>query len=319
MRVNRDPGGAAGRVRARRGVPGYAALGVGAAAIPSALFSPGVGAAVGIVAVGIAALELLEVHRPAFRAAVGGMALGIAGLATGVGIAAARSLDLGGFAHSFLNTSTVQDLGSAFGRGALYTLAYAGLGEMLGIALGLFVAVFAISRRRWVRIPAAAYVDLFRGTPLLMQLTVIYLALPFVGIQLSAFAAGVTGLSLNSAAYVAEIFRAGIQSVERGQMEAARSLGLPYRSAMRYVIVPQAVRRVIPPLMNEFVALLKDSSLVSALGTTIGSREILKVATDAYSDTANATPFVAASLIYLAMTVPLTRLVNRLDRRLRAA
>ncbi len=303
----------------RRGTTGFAALGIGVVAVALAPFSQGAGAGIGVVAIVIASFELLEVHRPGLKPALAGVSLGAAAIVVAAGVAASRSLDLSGFTTQFLNWGTISDLGSQFLRGARYTIVYAVLAEVFGIVLGLFLAVFAISRSRWVRLPAIVYVDVFRGTPLLMQLIVIYLGLPFVGIELSAFAAGVAGLSLNSAAYVAEIFRAGIQSVERGQMEAARSLGLPYRSAMRYVVVPQAVRRVIPPLMNEFVALLKDSSLVSVIGTTIATREVLRVARDAYANTGNATPLLAASLIYLTMTVPLTRIVNRLDRRLRNA
>jgi His/Glu/Gln/Arg/opine family amino acid ABC transporter permease subunit len=206
-----------------------------------------------------------------------------------------------------------------FLRGAFNTLKLAGLSELGGILLGLLIALLAISRRRVVRFPAVLYVDLFRGTPLLVQLLLIYFGLSYIGLNLEAFVAGVVALGLNSAAYVAEIFRAGIQSVERGQVEAARTLGMPQRTAMRYVVMPQAVRRVIPPLLNEFISLLKDSSLVVVLGATVASREILQVAKDAQAQFANATPFVAASAVYLLMTVPLTRLVNHIDRRLRAA
>ncbi|MEO7803417.1 MAG: amino acid ABC transporter permease, partial [Actinomycetota bacterium] len=130
------------------------------------------------------------------------------------------------------------------------------------------------------------------------------------------FPAGVIGLTLNSAAYVAEIFRAGIQSVDRGQTEAARSLGMPHATTMIYVVIPQAVRRVIPPLMNEFIALLKDSSLVAVLGATIAERELLKVARDGAAAFVSATPYVMASISYLLMTIPLTALVGRLEKRL---
>jgi His/Glu/Gln/Arg/opine family amino acid ABC transporter permease subunit len=264
-------------------------------------------------------LELVEVHRVRAREAVIGLALALGAFAIALFSAARDTLDLRFFAQQYLNLDAVRGLGPFLARGAYNTLQLAIIGEIAGIALGLAVSLIVISRRRWVRAPGIAYVDLFRGTPLLMQLSFIYLALPFVGIRLNVFTAGATGLALNSAAYVAEIFRAGIQSVERGQMEAARGLGMPYRAAMRYVIIPQAFRRVIPPLVNEFIALLKDSSLVSALGATVASRELLRVARDAYAQTANATPFVAASLIYLLLTLPLTRVVNRLERGLRAA
>jgi His/Glu/Gln/Arg/opine family amino acid ABC transporter permease subunit len=270
------------------------------------------------VAAASCGLELVEVHRVRAREAVLGLFLALAALAVVLFNAARDTLDLRFLVQQYLNLDAIRGLGPFLARGAYNTLRLAVIGEIAGIAIGLGVSLIVVSRRRWVRAPGIAYVDLFRGTPLLMQLSFIYLALPFVGIRLNVFTAGATGLALNSAAYVAEIFRAGIQSVERGQMEAARGLGMPYRAAMRYVIIPQAFRRVIPPLVNEFIALLKDSSLVSALGATVASRELLRVARDAYAQTANATPFVAASLIYLLLTLPLTRVVNRLERGLRA-
>jgi len=266
----------------------------------------------------MAGLELVEVHRVRGREAVAGLIAAGAALAIVLVGAARETLDLRFLADQYFNVDAIRGLGPFLARGAFNTLRLAVIGEVGGVVIGLAVALIVISKRRWVRAPGIAYVDLFRGTPLLMQLSFIYLALPFVGLRFDVFTAGAAGLALNSAAYVAEIFRAGIQSVERGQMEAARGLGMPYRAAMRYVIVPQAFRRVIPPLVNEFIALLKDSSLVSALGATVASRELLRVARDAYSQTANATPFVVASLIYLLMTLPLTRIVSRLERGLKA-
>ncbi len=265
-----------------------------------------------------AGLELVEVHRVRAREALIGLGLGVAGLVIVLVGAARETLDLRFLVQQYFNLGALEGLWPFLARGAVNTLRLAVIGEVAGVVLGLLASLLVISKRRSVRMPGQIYVDLFRGTPLLMQLSFIYLALPFVGIRFDVFTAGATGLALNSGAYVAEIFRAGIQSVERGQTEAARGLGMPYRAAMRYVIVPQAFRRVIPPLVNEFIALLKDSSLVSALGATIASRELLRVARDAYAQSANATPFVAASLIYLLMTLPLTRIVGRLERNLKA-
>jgi ABC-type amino acid transport system permease subunit len=125
-------------------------------------------------------------------------------------------------------------------------------------------------------------------------------------------------LGLNAAAYSAEIFRAGIQSIERGQIEAARSLGMSYLQAMRYVILPQAFRRVIPPLTNEFVILIKDTSLVFFLGVTAGQRELFAVGRDAYAETFNATPYIGTVLGYLAITLPMIRAVTWLERKLRS-
>ncbi len=138
------------------------------------------------------------------------------------------------------------------------------------------------------------------------------------GIRLSAFVAAIIVFSLNTGAYAAEVFRAGIQSIERGQMEAARSLGMSYFEAMRYAIVPQAVRRVIPPLMNEFVLLIKDTALVIALGLTAGEYDILTTAREGQAATFNFTFFTVAAFAYLVVTLPLIRLVNAAEKRLRS-
>jgi ABC-type amino acid transport system permease subunit len=162
------------------------------------------------------------------------------------------------------------------------------------------------------------YINFFRGTPLIWQLTVFYFGLAGLGVNLSAFQTGLLVFSLNTGAYSAEVFRAGIQSIERGQMEAARSLGMTYLQSMRFAIVPQAVRRVIPPLMNEFVILVKDTALVVVLGVVIQEREIFSVAQDGYASSANSTFYVAAAIGYLVITLPLIRLVTFVESRLRS-
>ena len=136
--------------------------------------------------------------------------------------------------------------------------------------------------------------------------------------DLGPFEVGALILGLNAGAYTAEIFRAGIQSLERGQMEAARSLGMSYGKAMRYVILPQAFRRVIPPLTNEFIILIKDTSLIVILGLTSGQRELFAVGRDLYSETFNATPYIASAIGYLAVTLPMIRYVTSLEKRLRS-
>ena len=198
-------------------------------------------------------------------------------------------------------------------QGVLITIALALLAEVLGIVLGLVFALLKISRSRILSWPAQAYIDVFRGTPLLVQITIIYFTTASVGIRFeSLFFAGLVALSLNSAAYVAEIFRAGIQSIDKGQMEAGRASGLSHAQTMRYIIVPQAFRRTIPPLTNEFVTLVKDTSLVSVIGLA----ELLRAARVLQSETFNGTPLIAAALIYLAICLPLIYLANRLERRL---
>ena len=128
---------------------------------------------------------------------------------------------------------------------------------------------------------------------------------------------GILALTLIAAAYIGEIFRSGIQSVEKGQLEASRALGFSYGSSMRLVVVPQGIRRVLPALVNQFISLLKDSSLVFMLGLAASEREIFRIGNDAMANTGNLSPLVAAGLLYLVLTVPLTHFVNFIDNRLR--
>jgi His/Glu/Gln/Arg/opine family amino acid ABC transporter permease subunit len=210
------------------------------------------------------------------------------------------------FGLAFENADTIL-------QAVLVTVLLAFFAEALGVVLGLVLALLKISRSRILRFPAQLYIDVFRGTPLLVQIIFIYFATPLIGLRFeSLFFAGLTALTLNSAAYVAEIFRSGIQSIDRGQMEAGRASGLTYGQTMRYIVVPQAFRRVIPPLTNEFVVIIKDTSIVSV----IGLEELLRAARVLQSATANATPLVVAALIYLAICLPLIYLANGLERRL---
>ena len=210
------------------------------------------------------------------------------------------------FGLAFENADTIL-------QAVLVTVLLAFFAEALGVVLGLVFALLKISRSRILSFPAQLYIDVFRGTPLLVQIIFIYFATPLIGLRFeSLFFAGLTALTLNSAAYVAEIFRSGIQSIDRGQMEAGRASGLTYGQTMRYIVVPQAFRRVIPPLTNEFVVIIKDTSIVSV----IGLEELLRAARVLQSATANATPLVVAALIYLAICLPLIYLANGLERRL---
>jgi His/Glu/Gln/Arg/opine family amino acid ABC transporter permease subunit len=182
----------------------------------------------------------------------------------------------------------------------------------IGIPGGLLIALARLSTFQPLRLAATTYVEAVRGTPLLMQIYVIYFVLPAVGISLPALVAGIAALSLNAAAYISEIFRAGIESIEAGQMEAARSLGMDYGGAMRWVILPQTIRRVLPPMTNEAVALLKDSSLVSVVALA----ELMRVGKElATTSGSPITIYLFVALIYLAMTLPLTHLVRRLERK----
>ncbi|MDQ3916749.1 MAG: amino acid ABC transporter permease [Actinomycetota bacterium] len=223
------------------------------------------------------------------------------------------------FAFNFFNFEGPSQQVDAFLTGAKNTLVLALSSEFFGIVLGLFLAIFAISKRAVVRAPARVYINFFRGTPLLWQISVIGIGLPLgLGLDISTYTAGIIALSLNMGAYSAEVFRAGIQSIERGQLEAARGLGMSYGQAMRYSVVPQAVRRVIPPLMNEFVILVKDTSLVVFLGLAAGERDLLSVASQGFGNTFNSTFFIFAAIGYLAICLPAIRLVNVAERRLRS-
>jgi His/Glu/Gln/Arg/opine family amino acid ABC transporter permease subunit len=223
------------------------------------------------------------------------------------------------FARNFLNFDVLSGTSDAFLRGAKNTMVLAVTGEIGGIVIGLILAMLVLSVRRTVRAPARLYINFFRGTPLIWQLPFFYFLFRIgFGLDVTGFATALIVFSLNTGAYAAEVFRAGIQSIERGQMEAARSLGMSYTQAMRYAIVPQAVRRVIPPLMNEFVILIKDTALIIAVGLTVSEYDLLTTARDGYSRTGNATFFVAAAVAYLVVTLPLIRVVTWVENRYRS-
>ena len=197
--------------------------------------------------------------------------------------------------------------------GAGVTVKITAISVLLGILIGLFIGIARISTNRVIHLIAAVYVDFLRGTPLLVQIFLVYFALPVVtGQRIDPFLAAIAACSINSSAYVAEIFRAGIQSIDAGQMEAGRSLGMTWTQTMRFIIVPQAARRVIPPLGNEFIALLKDSSLVSVIGFEELTRRGQLIIARTY---ASLEIWLCVAIIYLIMTVSISRLVSWLERR----
>ncbi|HNM10685.1 MAG TPA: ABC transporter substrate-binding protein/permease [Mycobacterium sp.] len=192
--------------------------------------------------------------------------------------------------------------------------------SIIGLLLGMVLAVAGISRARWLRWPARIYTDIFRGLPEVVIILLIGLGVgPIVGglTGNNPYPLGIAALGLMAAAYIGEIFRSGIQSVEAGQLEASRALGFSYASSMRLVVVPQGVRRVLPALVNQFISLLKASSLVYFLGLVASQRELFQVGRDLNAQTGNLSPLVAAGLFYLLLTIPLTHLVNYIDGRLR--
>ncbi|WP_327110919.1 ABC transporter substrate-binding protein/permease [Nocardia sp. NBC_01730] len=200
------------------------------------------------------------------------------------------------------------------------TLILAVVSGGLGTVLGMLLAVAGISRTRWLRWPARVYTDIFRGLPAVVIILLIGLGIGPVARNVTGnnpYWLGAVALALLASAYIGEIFRSGIQSVEPGQLEAARAIGFGYRQSMTLVVIPQGVRRVLPALMNQFIALIKDSSLIYFLGLLATQRELFAVGRDLNAQTGNLSPLVAAGLVYLLLTVPLTHLVNYIDRRMR--
>jgi polar amino acid transport system permease protein len=195
--------------------------------------------------------------------------------------------------------------------GALTTIEITLLSIVLAMALGLVLAVVRSSSSKMVTLPATIFVDLIRGTPLLLQIFYIYYVLPLAGVTLDAFTAGVIALSMNYAAYLSEVFRSGIVAVPAGQREAAWSLGIPARETMTRVVLPQAIRLVIPSVGNYFVSLFKDSALVSVIALTelMRAGQLLASSTFKHFEI-----FTIVALIYLAISYPATWLVRWVER-----
>ncbi len=226
--------------------------------------------------------------------------------------------DLGRFAEAFP---------TLLGEGLRITLIAWVIAVVIGQILGVVLALMAISRRRIIRALAIIYIDIFRGLPAIITIVLVGIALPLAGLRpfgrnpvfYASFALG-----LVATAYIGEIVRAGIQSIDEGQMEAARSMGMSHGQAMRLIIVPQGIRRVVPPLTNEYIALLKDTSLMFVIGLSANSRtffegrDLFRVGQNLAQQYGNYSPVVLAGIFYLVLTIPLTRLTNYLDRRLRS-
>jgi polar amino acid transport system substrate-binding protein len=191
---------------------------------------------------------------------------------------------------------------------------------VIGLALGMVLAMAGMSRSRWLRWPARVYTDIFRGLPEAVIILLVGLGVgPLVSglTHNNPYPLGIAALGLMAAAYIGEILRSGIQSVDSGQLEASRALGFSYPAAMRLVVVPQGIRRVLPALVNQAIALLKGSALVYFLGLVAQQRELFQVGRDLNAQSGNLSPLVAAGACYLILTIPLTHLVNYIDARLR--
>ncbi len=200
-----------------------------------------------------------------------------------------------------------------FGWGLLVTIEVSIVAEALAIAIGLITGMIRVSHLRIPRLVAIAYIDFFRGVPLLVTLVWLYYGVSLLlHIDISAFTAGITGLGVTYGAFLAEVFRAGIEAIPKGQVEAAHSLGLSRYRTMRHVILPQAFRIIFPPLANSFIGMLKDLSLVAILSVTDLMRVGMIVAADTFR-AFEAYTFVA--VVYYALTLVTARIVARLERR----
>lgn len=184
-----------------------------------------------------------------------------------------------------------------------------------GLVSGLLMALLRLYGPAPLRVLARVYIDVFRSIPLLVLLVLVYYALPFVGVRFSSFTAAALALSMVSCAYTAEIFRAGIEAIPKGQFEAADAIGLSFFSSMRDVILPQAFRIVVPPLTSNCINVLKDTALASV----VAMPDLLKQATQAQALAANPTPLIGAAVLYLMLLLPLVRLVGYFETRHRAS
>lgn len=213
--------------------------------------------------------------------------------------------------ETFFNVEVLVSSLPALFRGLMTTLALGAASIVFGTLIGLGVTLVRLYAPRPLQLIAIVYVDVFRALPMLVVLIVIYYALPFVGIRLSAWTSAILALSVVLSAYSSEVFRAGIEAVPKGQFEAAAALGMHFPLILLKVVLPQAMKIVVPPQTSNFVSIIKETSLASV----VAMPELLKEATDAQALNANPTPLIGAALIYLALLWPMVRLVGWLEKR----
>ena len=199
-------------------------------------------------------------------------------------------------------------------QGALITLEISVLALILGMVFGLSGALFRLSKNRFLNFIGFVYVWIIRGTPLMVQLFILYFGLPQIGIKMSSFTAGVLGLAINTGAYVSEILRAGIQAIDEGQMEAAKSVGMNYRQSMMRIIAPQALKISLPPLVNQFIMTLKNSSMASLVTIT----ELMRTGEQLiYTTFRSFEVYTLVAVIYLVMNSIFMLLAKSLERRMK--
>jgi polar amino acid transport system permease protein len=225
------------------------------------------------------------------------------------------------FIHTYFDLTNIRQIfWTMFATGLKNTVMLSLASTGIALVFGMVLAILGISPSLWLRGPARAFTDVFRGLPAAVTILLIGQGLAPLTIPIfgpSPYPLGIFALSLIASAYIGEIFRSGIQSVDRGQLEACRALGMRYGAAMRRVVVPQGVRRVLPALVNQYIGIVKDSSLVYFLGLLASERELFRVGADAGAATGNLSPLMLAGIFYLIITVPLTHIVNHLDNRFR--
>ena len=212
---------------------------------------------------------------------------------------------------TFFNPEVIASSLPALLRGFLNTLLLGIMSIVFGVFAGMIFSLIRLYAPKPFRLLMVGYIDIFRALPMLVVLILIYYALPFLGIRLSSWASAVTAFAIIMSAYSAEVFRSGIESIPKGQFEAAQALGLPFMLTLRKVVLPQAIRVVIPPMTSNCVSMFKDTSLAS----TVALPELLKEATNAQSLYANPSPLIGAALVYLIFLWPMVRLVSLLERR----
>jgi len=215
---------------------------------------------------------------------------------------------------TFFNAQVLTSALPALLRGLINTILLGLMAIGIGVPAGLLVSLVRLYAPKLFRYIAIVYIDIFRAMPILVVLILIYYALPFVGIRFSSWTSAILAFSIVLAAYSAEVFRSGIESIPKGQFEAALALGLPFMLTLHKVILPQAVRLVIPPTTSNCVSMFKDTSLAS----TVALPELLKEANDAQAFYANPSPLIGAAVVYVIFLWPMVRLVSLLENRLKS-
>jgi polar amino acid transport system permease protein len=215
------------------------------------------------------------------------------------------------FLNAFFNHDVLRDSTPALLQGFVTTLLLGFASILIGVPAGAVVGLIRLYGPKPLRVAMMVYIDIFRALPVLVVLIMVYYALPMVGIEFSDWTSVILVFSCIMAAYSAEVFRAGFESIPRGQFEAASALGIPFLVTLRKVVLPQAIRIVIPPTANNCVSMIKDTSLAS----TVALPELLKQAQNAQAFYANASPLIGAGLVYLVFLWPMVRLVNVLEKR----